>query len=81
VLLHGCAGPFRRTSGLIETRERAWAIDLNGRGYVVLMVDSFGPRNPGVCSQSGFHRELYQKRPRDAYGRRRRSSLCDPPRA
>jgi dienelactone hydrolase len=31
------------------------------------MVDSFGPRNHGeMCSQSGFDRELYQKRPRDA---------------
>jgi dienelactone hydrolase len=68
VFLHGCAGLFSRTSGLIETRERAWAKDLNGRGYVVLMVDSFGPRNHGeMCSQSGFDRELYQKRPRDAY--------------
>jgi dienelactone hydrolase len=68
VFLHGCGGLFSRTSGLIETRERAWASDLNGRGYVVLMVDSFGPRNHGeMCSQSGFDRELYQKRPRDAY--------------
>ena len=32
------------------------------------MVDSFGPRNHGeMCSQSGFDRELYLKRPRDAY--------------
>jgi hypothetical protein len=54
VFLHGCAGPFSRTSGLIETRERAWAIDLNGRGYVVLIVDSFGPRNHGdMCLPVG----------------------------
>ncbi len=33
------------------------------------MVDSFGPRNHGeMCSQRGFDRELYLKRPRDAYG-------------
>jgi dienelactone hydrolase len=32
------------------------------------MVDSFGPRSHGeMCSQSGFDRELYLKRPRDAY--------------
>lgn len=68
VFLHGCGGLFSRTSGLIDTRERTWASDLNGRGYVVLMVDSFGPRNHGeMCSQSGFDRELYRKRPRDAY--------------
>jgi dienelactone hydrolase len=68
VFLHGCGGLFSRTTGLIESRERAWASDLNGRGYAVLMVDSFGPRNHGeMCSQSGFDRELYLKRPRDAY--------------
>jgi dienelactone hydrolase len=68
VFLHGCGGLFSRTTGLIESRERAWASDLNRRGYAVLMVDSFGPRNHGeMCSQSGFDRELYLKRPRDAY--------------
>ena len=68
VFMHGCGGLFNRTTGLIDRRERDWANDLNGRGYVVLMVDSFGPRNHGeMCSQSGFDRELYRKRPRDAY--------------
>lgn len=68
VFLHGCGGLFSRVTGLIDTRERAWASDLNGRGYVVLMVDSFGPRHHGeMCSQSGFDRGLYLKRPRDAY--------------
>jgi dienelactone hydrolase len=69
VFLHGCGGLFSRTSGMIGTRERDWARDLNQRGYVVLMVDSFGPRNQGeMCSQQGFDREVYLKRPRDAYG-------------
>ena len=68
VFLHGCGGLFSRTSGLIDARERAWGGDLVGRGYAVLMVDSFGPRSHGeMCSQSGFDRELYLKRPRDAY--------------
>ena len=68
VFLHGCGGLFSRTTGLIESRERAWASELNGRGYAVLMLDSFGPRNHGeMCSQSGFDRELYLKRPGDAY--------------
>src|SRR4051812_15307395 len=54
VFLHGCGGLFSRTNGLIETRERAWANELDGRGYVVLMVDSFGPRHQGeMCSQRG----------------------------
>lgn len=69
VFLHGCGGLFSRTTGLIERRERAWAAELNRRGFAALMVDSFGPRNHGeMCSQSGFDRELYLKRPRDAYG-------------
>jgi dienelactone hydrolase len=69
VFLHGCGGLFSRTSGMIQPRERDWAAELNRRGYLVLMVDSFGPRNQGeMCSQRGFDREVYLKRPRDAYG-------------
>jgi dienelactone hydrolase len=48
VFLHGCGGLFSRTTGLIESRERAWASELNGRGYAVLMLDSFGPRLTGT---------------------------------
>jgi len=69
VFLHGCDGLFNRGIGLIGRRERDWAAELTRRGYVVLMVDSFGPRNHGeMCSQRGIDRELYLKRPRDAYG-------------
>ena len=69
VFLHGCDGMFNRTNGLLGRRERDWAGELTPRGYVVLIVDSFGPRNHGeMCSQRGFDRELYLKRPRDAYG-------------
>src|SRR6266481_233098 len=69
VFLHGCGGLFSRASGFIHPRELDWARELNQRGYVVLMVDSFGPRNQGeMCSQRGFDREVYLKRPHDAYG-------------
>jgi dienelactone hydrolase len=69
VFLHGCDGLFNRTTGLIGRRERDWAAEFTPRGYNVLAVDSFGPRNHGeMCSQRGFDRELYLKRPRDAYG-------------
>jgi dienelactone hydrolase len=69
VFLHGCDGAFDRTNGLLGRRERDWAAEFTPRGYVVLIVDSFGPRNHGeMCSQRGFDRELYLKRPRDAYG-------------
>jgi dienelactone hydrolase len=68
VFLHGCSGLFARASGFIHPRELDWARELNQRGYVVLMADSFGPRNQGeMCSQGGFNREVYLKRPRDAY--------------
>ena len=69
IFLHGCGGLFSRASGFIHPRELDWARELNQRGYVVLMVDSFGPRNQGeMCSQRGFDREVYLKRPHDAYG-------------
>ena len=69
VFLHGCGGLFNRATGLINIRELDWARQLTQRDYVVLMVDSFGPRNQGeMCSQRGFNREVYQRRPHDAYG-------------
>jgi len=46
VLLHGCQGVVRQT----ET----WARWLRERGYVALVVDSFGPRNePADCKGGG----------------------------
>jgi dienelactone hydrolase len=69
VFLHGCGGLASHASGGIEPRERDWAAELKRRGYVVLMVDSFGPRGHGpMCAQQDFDRDLYLKRPRDAYG-------------
>lgn len=69
VFLHGCDGLFNRTTGVIGRRERDWAAEFTPSGYIVLAVDSFGSRNHGeMCSQRGFDRELYLKRPRDAYG-------------
>ncbi len=67
VFLHGCSGMFVR--GAISPHEREWAALLNDRGYVVLMVDSFGPRRHGeMCSIAGFDLGLYRNRPKDAYG-------------
>src|SRR5438045_3421858 len=51
VFLHGCGGLIDRNSGWVNKRERAWAEELTRRGYAVLMVDSFRPRNIGeMCS-------------------------------
>ncbi len=68
VFLHGCGGLLRR-DGTIEARERDWAAELNRRGYIVLMVDSFSPRHQGsMCAYRDFNATVYQERPRDAYG-------------
>ena len=67
--LHGCSGLFSRATGSIGPIYREWAAELNRLGYVVLLVDSFRPRNHGeMCSVQGFELELYRTRPRDAYG-------------
>jgi dienelactone hydrolase len=67
--LHGCSGLFSRTTGFIAPIYREWAAELNRLGYVVLLVDSFRPRNHGeMCSILGFELDLYRTRPKDAYG-------------
>jgi dienelactone hydrolase len=68
VFLHGCGGLINRV-GRINTRELDWAARFNAQGYVVLMVDSLGPRHHGeMCSVKGFDLQLYHQRPKDAYG-------------
>jgi dienelactone hydrolase len=67
--LHGCSGLFSRATGAIAPIYRDWAAELSQRGYVVLLVDSFHPRNHGeMCSIQGFELDLYRTRPKDAYG-------------
>jgi dienelactone hydrolase len=70
VFVHGCYGMFARGgAGEFLPRDIFWATTMTGQGYVVLMVDSFGPRQHGeMCSTAGFDQQLYLKRPRDAYG-------------
>ncbi len=68
VFLHGCDGLLNKR-GAIVSRESAWAQQLTALGYVVLMVDSFTPREQGeMCSAGGFRLQLYRERPKDAYG-------------
>jgi dienelactone hydrolase len=67
--LHGCSGLFSRATGAIAPIYREWAAELNRLGYVVLLVDSFRPRNHGeMCSILGFELDLYRALPKDAYG-------------
>lgn len=68
VFLHGCSGMFL-PSGAISSLQFAWSYRFTASGYVVLMVDSFGPRQHGeMCSIAGFDFSLYRNRPKDAYG-------------
>lgn len=65
--LHGCSGMF--FNGRISALEFAWAYMFTSRGYDVLLVDSFGPRQHGeMCSIGGFDLAIYRNRPKDAYG-------------
>jgi dienelactone hydrolase len=68
VFLHGCGGLFLQSTGAINSREQAWAADLVGRGYVVLMVDSFRPRGIGqMCAPATYNQAVALQRPKDAY--------------
>jgi len=69
VALHGCSGLLNRNSGRMFPIFPAWGAELSAKGYSVLFVDSFTPRQHGeMCSIGGFDLELYRRRPRDAYG-------------
>lgn len=67
VLLHGCGGLFQH--GSFMSRDFAWAAQMTQQGYVILMVDSFGPRQQGnTCSPQTFNEAVVLSRPKDAYG-------------
>lgn len=65
VLLHGRAGPYSSlangvyTAATLSKRHAAWATFWQERGYVALLVDSFGPRG----YPRGFTRGSYAQRP------------------
>lgn len=67
VLLHGCGGMFTN-QGYITSSYRNWADLLAARGYVALLVNSFGPRGHGsICDQQ--KRSILESRERveDSY--------------
>ncbi len=68
VFMHGCGGLFARTTNAIVSRETAWRQQLVDKGFVVLMVDGFTPRDTvEMCSRTSFKEWLYLRRPGDAY--------------
>ncbi len=68
VFMHGCGGLFARATNAIVSRETAWRQQLVAKGFVVLMVDGFTPRDTAeMCSRTSFKEWLYLRRPGDAY--------------
>jgi dienelactone hydrolase len=68
VFMHGCGGLFSRSTNAIVSRETAWRQQLVDKGFVVLMVDGFTPRDTvEMCSRTSFKEWLYLRRPSDAY--------------
>ncbi len=68
VLMHGCGGLHSRSTGNIAAKMRAWAEFLREQSYVVLLVDSFGPRGlEEICTQRGKLNSA-TTRSYDAYG-------------
>ena len=65
VLLHGRAGPYsslakgRYDATTLSKRHKEWGAFWAARGYVALLVDSFGPRG----FPEGFPRGSYSERP------------------
>ncbi len=69
VLLHGCSGLYRPDGRTLTARHDDWAQRLHHHGYVVLHVDSFGPRGLGsICSIKERSIRASIERARDAYG-------------
>ncbi len=67
VFLHGCGGlgPGGRPAPVLA----AWARHLRAQGYVVLLVDSAGPRGFGAtCNAGPERRVMIRDRPKDAFG-------------
>jgi dienelactone hydrolase len=68
VLLHGCGG-LHDGNGRLTSRHDDWARRLRDRGWVVLLVDSFGPRGVReICTSRARPVEPARERARDAYG-------------
>jgi len=64
--LHGCSGLFNR-NGTVKLRDEAWAELLRARGYVVVLVDSFGVRGVSTVCGGAVSVRSSRERPYDAY--------------
>ncbi|HYG85029.1 MAG TPA: dienelactone hydrolase family protein [Azospirillum sp.] len=68
VMLHGCSGLYTK-AGALAARHLWWARTLREQGYLVLLVDSFGPRGiDEQCSEKDRKVRASVERKRDAWG-------------
>ena len=68
VMMHGCSGMWRNDGVTPTANYRSWAEHFQGRGYVALLVDSFGSRGEReICTQAVRKISEARERPRDAY--------------
>ncbi|WP_448188575.1 dienelactone hydrolase family protein [Azospirillum sp. sgz301742] len=67
VMLHGCGGLYTK-AGALAARHLWWASALRDQGYLVLMVDSFGPRGiKEQCTEKERKARASVERKRDAW--------------
>lgn len=67
VMLHGCGGLWGK-GGEPTASFASWAEHFRARGYVALLLDSFGPRGEKeICTQERRRVSPATDRPRDAY--------------
>jgi dienelactone hydrolase len=69
IVLHGCAGLYRRQRTELAPRDREYAERFVAQGYVVLMPDSFSARGVDqICSRHDRPVRPSYERNRDTYG-------------
>lgn len=67
VLMHGCGGMYTER-GQLTGRHRDWAQRFSTWGFMVLLVDSFGPRGLGpLCALKDRPIQPWKERSLDAY--------------
>ena len=68
ILMHGCSGLWRKDGKEPTGHYIAWAEHWRGKGYVAVLVDSFGPRGEReICTHKDRKIRPERDRPRDAY--------------
>lgn len=68
VMMHGCSGMWLRDGVTPTANYRSWAEHFQSRGYVAMLLDSFGSRGEReICTQKNRKISEARERPQDAY--------------